>query len=82
MLSKASEIVAPLLLTAALEMPLTSALLQVNTGVGVVLLVIVYGVAVLSHQLAVAELVTIEVGFTVTATSNGVPVHPDRKSVV
>ena len=57
-------------------MPLTSDLLQVNTGVGVVLLVILYVFDTALHQFAVEVLVITEVGLTVTVTVYVVPAHP------
>ena len=56
--------------------PVTSALDQVKTGSGVVVLVISYEFETALHQLAVAALETMEVGFTFTVTSFTVPSQP------
>ena len=64
-----SVIVLPLPLPAPLLIPATAALVQANVAV-LLELVIVYVFDVLLHQLAVAELVTTEVGLTVTSTLN------------
>ena len=71
MLFRVSVMDAPVPVADTLLTPVTAALLQVYTGVGVVLvLVISYVLDTLSHQLAVEELLITEVGFTVTDTSN------------
>ena len=53
----------------------TSARFHVNTGSGLVELVISYVFETALHQLAVGKLLTTDVGFTVTATSFTVPAH-------
>ena len=55
------------------DIPATAARFHVNTGSGVVELVISYVFDTALHQFAVGELVTTEVGFTVTARSKAVP---------
>ena len=62
---------APVPVADTLLTPATAALLQVYTGVGAVLvLVISYVYEVLSHLFSVDTLLITEVGFTVTDTSN------------
>ena len=70
-----SVIVAVLPDPAKLLMPPTTALVQANVAV-LLELRAVYVLEILLHQLAVATLVMIEVGLTVTARSKVVPAHP------
>ena len=67
---------------AELLIPATASLLHPYIGVGIVLLVILYVFDTLLHQLAVAELVIIDVGFTVTVTVKVVPAHPPTVGVI
>ena len=78
-----SVIVAPVLEFAAGRMPVTKFLVHIKVGTGaVLLLVILYVFDTLLHQLAVALLVMIAVGLTVTATLFTVPVHPLTLGVI
>ena len=67
-----SVIVAVLPDPIGLLIPATTALVQANVAV-LLVLVEVYVLDTLLHQLAVAPLLITEVGLTVTARSNGVP---------
>ena len=64
-----------------LLIPPTTALVQANVAV-LLVLVAVYVLETLLHQLAVAELLITEVGLTVTARSNVVPAHPLTDGVI
>ena len=81
-LIKVSVIVALVPEVAALLIPATASLLHPYVGVGLVLLVIVYVLDTLLHQLAVEALVIIEVGLTVTVTSFVVPAHPFTVGII
>ena len=75
--------VAPVPALAGLVMPATTALVHEKTGTGsLLLLVILYELDTLLHQLAVTGLVMTEVGFTVTVTFCIVPVHPFTVGVI
>ena len=76
-----SVIVAVLPDPAKLLMPPTTALVQANVAV-LLELRAVYVLEILLHQLAVATLVMIEVGLTVTATSKVVPAQPFTLGVI
>ena len=60
---------------ARLDIPPTTALVHAKVAPAVEL-VAVYPSATLSHTFAMAELVIIAVGLTVTVSVNGVPLHP------
>ena len=76
------SVISPVPLAVAGLTPVTAALLQVNTGVGVVELRILYVLETPLHQFAVPELVITEVGFTVTARSKVVPAQVLRVGVI
>ena len=76
-----SVIVAPLPEPARLLIPVTAALVQANVAV-LLVLVAVYVLDTLLHQLAEAALLIIDVGLTVTATSKVVPAQPLTLGVI
>ena len=64
-----------------LLIPATMALVHANVAV-LLVLVAVYVLETLLHQLAVAALLMTDVGFTVTARSKVVPAHPLTDGVI